>query len=80
MSPEATLTQAIRRSLEGANTALKLEKIYDLVEENYLLSDMQKEFTRYKEPRFHHETRAIINQLVEKGEIIRVSRGTYKIV
>ena len=78
MLSEPSLTQTVRKLFTDANVALKVGEIYDAVEENYPLSVKQKELTRYDEPLFHHEIRAIINELVQKGEIIRVSRGKYK--
>ena len=78
MLSEPSLTQTVRKLFTDANAALKVGEIYDAVEENYSLSVKQRELTRYDEPLFHHEIRAIINDLVQKGEIIRVSRGKYK--
>jgi hypothetical protein len=78
MSSKNNLTQCVKNLLADANTALKLNQIYAGVEKKISLSVGQKEFTRYGEPRFHHEVRAIINQLMQNGEITRVSRGKYK--
>ena len=78
MLSEPSLTQTVRELFTDANASLKVGEIYGAVEENYPLSVKQKELTRYDEPLFHHEIRAIINELVQKGEIIRVSRGKYK--
>jgi hypothetical protein len=78
MLPDTNLTQKVKRLFVDAEGALRVGEIYDAVEENYPLSVNQKEFTRYHEPRFHHEIRAIINQLMQNGEIIRVERGKYK--
>jgi hypothetical protein len=78
MLPDTNLTQMVKKLFADADGALSIGKIYDAVEENFPLSEYQKEFTRYHEPRFHHEIRAIINQLVQNGEINRVERGKYK--
>jgi hypothetical protein len=78
MLPDTSLTKIVKNFLVDAEGALRVGEIYDLVEENYPLSANQKESTRYHEPRFHHEIRAIINQLMQNGEIIRVERGKYK--
>jgi hypothetical protein len=78
MLPDTNLTEMVRRLFADVDGALSVGEIYDAVEENYPLSFNQKEFTRYDEPRFHHEIKAIINQLVQNGEIIRVDRGKYK--
>jgi hypothetical protein len=73
-----TLTQALSQILIEAESSVELGSIYDRIEDSYPLSVRQKESTRYNEPRFHHEIRAIINDLVQDGKIIRVSRGTYR--
>ena len=65
----------VKRLFADADDGLSVGKIYNEVEENFPISDYQKEITRYHEPRFHHEIRAIINQLMQNGEIIRVERG-----
>ena len=78
MLPDTNLTQMVKRLFADADGALSVGKIYDAVEESHPISEYQKEFTPYHEPRFHHEIRAIINQLVQSGEIIRVERGKYK--
>ena len=78
MLPDTNLTQRVKRLFVDAEGALRVGEIYDSVEKNYPLSVNQKELTRYHEPRFHHEIRAIINQLMQNGEIIRVERGKYK--
>lgn len=74
----ANLTRFVKELFADADGELTVEEIYNAVEGNLNLSDFQKEFTKYGEPRFHHETRAIINQLLQNGEIIRTGRGVYK--
>jgi len=78
MLPAANLTKIVKNLFKDADGALCVGEIYDAVEKNYPISEYQEEFTRYHEPRFHHEIRAIINQLMQNGEIIRVERGKYK--
>jgi hypothetical protein len=78
MLPDANLTQMVKRLFTDADGVLSVAEIYDAIEGNYPLSEYQKEFTRFHELRFHHVIRAIINQLVQSGEIIRVERSKYK--
>jgi hypothetical protein len=78
MLSEPSLTQTVKKLFVDSNAALEVGEIYDAVEEDFPLSVKQKEFTHYDEPLFHHEIRAILNQLFQNGEIIRVSRGKYK--
>ncbi len=78
MLPDSNLTQMVKRLFADANDSISIGKIYDEVEENFPISEYQKEITRYHEPRFHHEIRAIVNQLMQNGEIIRIERGKYK--
>jgi hypothetical protein len=78
MLPDTNLTQFVKELFADIDGALRVGEIYDAVEENYTLSIFQKEFTRYDEPRFHHEIRAIINRLVQNCEIIRVGIGEYR--
>ena len=78
MSANINLMQSVKRLFTDADGALGVGDIYDAVEERYPLSDYQKEYTRFDEPRFHHVIRAIIHSLVENGEVVRVARGKYK--
>jgi hypothetical protein len=78
MLPDTSLTEMVKRLFADADGTFSVGEIYDAVEENYPLLAYQKEFTRYHEPRFHHEIRAILNQFMQNGEINRVERGKYK--
>lgn len=78
MLPDTNLTQMVKRLFADADGALRAGEIYDAIEGSFPLSVSQKEYTRYDEPLFHQEIRAIINQLMRKGEIIRVYRGENK--
>ena len=78
MLPDTSFTEMIKRQFKDADGTLSVGEIYEAVEENCPLSAFQKEFTRYHEPRFHHEIRAILNHFMQNGEINRVGRGKYK--
>jgi hypothetical protein len=78
MLPDTNLTEMVRRLFADVDGALSVGEIYDAVEENYPLSVFQKEITPHHEFRFHHEIRAILNQFMQNGEIIRLDRGTYR--
>jgi hypothetical protein len=71
------LTHMVKKLLADSDGALSLGEIYDIVEESGVLTDFQREFDEW-EPRFRHEIRAVINQLLCNGEIVRVDRGKYK--
>ena len=73
-----SLTQFVRELLTNTEGALTIGELYEAVERDYLLTDFQKDFDEGNEPRFHHEIRAIINQFMDDGEIIRVGRGLYR--
>ena len=78
MLPDTNLTQLVKKLFADNDGILELGEIYEAAEESFPLSVYQKEFTRYGELRFYHEIRAILNQLVQNGEIIWVARGKYK--
>jgi molybdenum cofactor biosynthesis enzyme MoaA len=78
MLSDTNLTETVRRLFADAKRTISVPEIYEAVEENHPLSVQQKKFTRWGEPLFQHEIRAIINALHQNGEIIRVSRGKYK--
>ena len=78
MISASNMTQMVRKLFADADGTLQVREIYAAVEKSYPLLSKQKDFTRYDEPLFHHEIRAIINQLFQRGDIIRVSRGEYK--
>ena len=78
MSGTLNLSQAVKEILLKAGSSVELRRIYDGIEETFPLSASQQELTRYNEPRFHHEIRAILNNLVQNGEAIIVSRGLYR--
>ena len=78
MLPDTNLTKKVKGLFADTDGTLKVGEIYEAVEEDYPLSTYQTEVTRYHEPRFHHEIRAIINQFMRNGEIERVERGKYK--
>jgi hypothetical protein len=78
MLSDTNLTETVRRLFADAKRTISVPEIYEAVEENYPLSVQQKGFTRWGEPLFQHEIRAIINMFHQNGEIIRVSRGKYK--
>jgi hypothetical protein len=74
---KTNLTHEVKKLFADTNGALSLGEIYDTVEESGALTDFQSEFDEW-EPRFRHEIRAVINQLLCNGEIVRVDKGKYK--
>jgi hypothetical protein len=77
MLSHTNLTQFVRELFASADCALTIGEIYEAVEENYPLTAFQREYDEWGE-RFHHEIRAVIGQLMDNGEIVRVGRGMYR--
>ena len=78
MNNWTNLSHFVTQMLMDADSTVELTDIYDKVENFFALSAIQKEATRYHEFRFHHEVRAILNQLVQSGQVIRVGGGIYR--
>lgn len=60
---------------EGTAT---LKHIYGELPRYISLSDKHHEIT-YNAPAYHHQTRAHVDDLMDKRELSRVKRGTYSI-
>jgi hypothetical protein len=78
MNDSSNLSQAVAKILMKSESSIELRCIYDIIEDGFPLTEYQKEYTKHKEPRFHHEIRAILNQLVQDGEVKIVSTGIYR--
>ncbi len=74
------LTNAIRQVLESHSGAVRCKQIcYEIKDKGLVdISPEQEEIT-WGQPNFHHSVRKILSVLSERGEIIHLSRGIYKI-
>jgi hypothetical protein len=78
MNDLSNLSLAVRKILMESESSVELRCIYNRIGDSFPLTEYQKDYIKHKEPRFHHEIRAILNQLVQDGEVKIVSRGIYR--
>jgi hypothetical protein len=57
---------------------VSLRNVYDELPNYIDLTTKHCEIT-YRAPAYHHQTRAHIDDLLDKGELIRTNRGVYSI-
>ena len=55
-----------------------LKHVYGELPSHVYLTDKHYEIT-YKAPAYHHQTRAHVDDLLDKGELSRTKRGVYSI-
>ncbi len=60
------------------NGVASLQFIYSKIPLHIDLTDHHLEI-KFKAPRYHHQTRAHIDDLLDSGDLIRVGRGQYSI-
>jgi hypothetical protein len=73
------LTDAVREVLKEHDYPMWWEDICDEIRCGGIVSiTPEQEEETYGQPNFQHSVRRILSELVKRGEIIRVSRGTYQ--
>jgi len=74
---KVTFERAVKYLLYNYPDGLEVEEIYPEYERCFQLTQKQKEQTQWGEPRFHHEIRATLNNLVNSKDLERIGRGKY---
>ena len=75
------LTNAIRQVLESHDNPVWWKQICNEIRDKGLVDIIpeQEEIT-YGQPNFYHSVRRILSELIKKGEVVRVTKGMYKMV
>lgn len=68
----------ILRILDSKNRIVSLKEIFKEIAMRIDLNDGHQEI-RFNAPKYHHQIRAHIDDLLDKSELVRISRGTYSI-
>jgi hypothetical protein len=68
----------ILQIIAANNGTASLKHVYAELPRHVRLTDKHYEIT-YKVPAYHHQTRAHVDDLLDKGELSRVKRGVYSI-
>ena len=69
---------AILKIIADNDGTASLKHVYDELPRHVDLTDNHYENT-YKAPAYHHQTRAHVDYLLDKGELYRAKRGVYSI-
>lgn len=69
---------SILRIIESNAGSSPLSHVYAEIPRHIDLTDRHREI-RYKVPNYHHQTRAHIDDLMDCGDLVRISRGVYSV-
>jgi len=69
---------SIMKCISELGGECELQEIYDNISKFIVLKQEHLEI-KYERPAYHHQIRAHIQNLLEKGELIRVGRGQYEV-
>jgi hypothetical protein len=69
---------AILKIIAANDGTASLKHVYGKLPSYVDLTDNHYEIT-YKAPAYHHQTRAHVDDLLDKGELYRAKRGVYSI-
>lgn len=69
---------AILKIITANDGTASLKHVYSELPSHVDLTDKHCEI-KYKAPTFHHQTRAHVDDLLDKGELSRTKRGVYSI-
>ena len=67
---------AILKIIAANDGTASLKHVYGELPSHVDLTDNHYEIT-YKAPAYHHQTRAHVDDLLDKGELYRTKRGVY---
>jgi hypothetical protein len=74
----STWEEAILKIIVANRGTAALQHIYSELPRHVRMTDEHYEIT-FKAPAYHHQTRAHIDDLLDKGELSRTGRGVYSI-
>jgi hypothetical protein len=69
---------AILKIIAANDGTASLRHVYGQLSSHVNLTDKHYEIT-YKAPAYHHQTRAHVDDLLDRGELSRTKRGVYSI-
>lgn len=77
---ENTWEVAVLKTLVDLGDNAELQDIYDRIKRSgYITITPDLEVITYKQPKYHHTVRGILDDLVDKNQVEWVSRGVYSI-
>jgi HKD family nuclease len=77
-STRVTFEKGVEYLLYNYPDGLGDSEIYPEYEKRFQLTWKQREQTRWREPRFHQEIRATLNDLVNEGRVEQIGRAKYR--
>ncbi|MBE9511989.1 MAG: hypothetical protein IMY71_14065 [Bacteroidetes bacterium] len=69
---------SILKIIESNAGSAPLRHVYSELPRYINLTNKHREIT-YKAPNYHHQTRAHIDDLMDSGDLVRISRGIYSV-
>ena len=70
---------SILKIIESNAGNAPLRHVYSELPRYINLTNKHREI-KYKAPKYHHQTRAHVDDLMDSGDLVRISRGIYSVI